>query len=192
MLKAVHIYASDFYRTALRHEGVVDFRSMDETALMCMGILLEEYAQSILGETGDLVLVEPGEEKEDRSAAIGANSGRRMGVAEKGKGPMDIGMTLGRESDDEGSTENAVDDESENDGSSSSESEEVGFQRPRSIHSRRKESSQTDTANERETEQEESSEDASEVEDEDGNSSSSESESPGSKRARKRIRAELR
>ncbi|KAJ9195639.1 hypothetical protein DTO164E3_6715 [Paecilomyces variotii] len=35
-----------------------DYQSMDETALIAMGILLEEMAQEYLGETGDLILVE--------------------------------------------------------------------------------------------------------------------------------------
>lgn len=35
-----------------------DYQSMDETALIAMGILLEEMAQESLGETGDLILVE--------------------------------------------------------------------------------------------------------------------------------------
>lgn len=37
---------------------------MDETALIAMGVLLEEMAKEALGETGDLVLVE-GEEISD-------------------------------------------------------------------------------------------------------------------------------
>ena len=61
LLKAVHTYASDFYHKALGTQGEVSFGSMDETALLAMGILLEEAAEHILGETGDLVFVE-GEE----------------------------------------------------------------------------------------------------------------------------------
>lgn len=40
---------------------------MDETALIAMGILLEEAAKESLGETGDMALVE-GEEIENRGA----------------------------------------------------------------------------------------------------------------------------
>lgn len=66
MLKAVHGYASHFYealgqrldsserRTARR----VDERSMDETALLAIGILLEEAARASLGKDGDLVFTE--------------------------------------------------------------------------------------------------------------------------------------
>ncbi|KAL1998189.1 hypothetical protein VTN02DRAFT_6684 [Thermoascus thermophilus] len=61
LLQAIHAYAADFYHHATVDRGQDDFRSMDETALIAMGILLEEMAQESLGETGDLVLVE-GEE----------------------------------------------------------------------------------------------------------------------------------
>ena len=58
LLKAVHIYASDYYGRALGTQGDVSFESMDETALLAVGILLEEAAKHVLGETGDLALVE--------------------------------------------------------------------------------------------------------------------------------------
>lgn len=40
-----------------------DWKSMDETALLAMGILLEEATREVLGETGDLVFTE-GEEQD--------------------------------------------------------------------------------------------------------------------------------
>jgi len=43
--------------------GEVNFSSMDETALLALGILLEEAAEEVLGERGDMVFVE-GEETE--------------------------------------------------------------------------------------------------------------------------------
>ena len=58
LLKAVHAYASDFYNKATASHGSIDFNSMDETALIAFGILLEESAGAILGQTGDLVFVE--------------------------------------------------------------------------------------------------------------------------------------
>ena len=61
LLKAMHTYASDFYGRGTKYGGLVDFESMDETALICLGILLEEMAEHVLGETGDLAFVE-GEE----------------------------------------------------------------------------------------------------------------------------------
>jgi hypothetical protein len=61
MLKAIHAYASDFYDSATTNRGQTDWGSLDETALIAMGILLEETAKESLGETGDLAFVE-GEE----------------------------------------------------------------------------------------------------------------------------------
>jgi len=81
LLKAVHQYASDFYsglplaapppvkrRRNERGELVAgvprkpasyDFRSLDGTALIAVGVLLEEMARDALGECGHLVLTEP-------------------------------------------------------------------------------------------------------------------------------------
>ncbi|KLJ06144.1 hypothetical protein EMPG_10438 [Blastomyces silverae] len=64
MLKAIHTYASDFYANATLDQGHADWQSMDETALIALGILLEEAAHESLGETGDMVFVE-GEEITD-------------------------------------------------------------------------------------------------------------------------------
>jgi hypothetical protein len=54
LLKALHCYASDYYSRT--HGDLFDFRSMDETALMALGILMEEALQ--LDQTGDLALTE--------------------------------------------------------------------------------------------------------------------------------------
>lgn len=59
LLKAIHTYASDFYSMATDDKGRCDFRSMNETALLALGVLLEEAAVEVLGETGDMALVEP-------------------------------------------------------------------------------------------------------------------------------------
>ncbi|KAI1501915.1 hypothetical protein F5X99DRAFT_181882 [Biscogniauxia marginata] len=74
MLKAIHSYASEFYealaaqrgrdsepgKDASRNPGVsnVDERSMDETALLALGVLLEEAGRELLGNKGDLVFTE--------------------------------------------------------------------------------------------------------------------------------------
>ena len=58
LLKAIHAYSSDFYGRAVKGRGKVDFESLDETALLAMGILMEEMARDALGETGDLAFVE--------------------------------------------------------------------------------------------------------------------------------------
>lgn len=66
MLKAVHGYASHFYEalgqrldsSERKTTKRVDERSMDETALLAFGILLEEAARASLGKDGDLVFTE--------------------------------------------------------------------------------------------------------------------------------------
>lgn len=59
LLKAIHAYVSDFYGMATPDKGQCDFRSLDETALIAVGVLLEEAAAQVLGDSGDMVLVEP-------------------------------------------------------------------------------------------------------------------------------------
>jgi hypothetical protein len=56
LLKAIHAYASDFYST--QPDGEKSFLSMDGTALLAMGILLEEMAVEVIGKTGHLSFLE--------------------------------------------------------------------------------------------------------------------------------------
>lgn len=58
LLKALHAYASDYYGAVNGNESTA-FKSLDETALLAFGILIEEAAKHALGEDGDLALVEP-------------------------------------------------------------------------------------------------------------------------------------
>jgi len=60
LLKSLHCYASGFYSRA-HSDGSDDFRSLDETALIALGILLEESLMTVLGKTGDLVFTEGSE-----------------------------------------------------------------------------------------------------------------------------------
>ena len=63
LLKFIHRYASEFFAKATPDKGKKDFRSLDETALLALGILLEETAAQHLGETGHLAFIE--DENED-------------------------------------------------------------------------------------------------------------------------------
>lgn len=63
LLKHLHCYASSFYQNATTTRGKKDWESMDETALLALGILLEEAAAEHLGESGDLAFIE--DESED-------------------------------------------------------------------------------------------------------------------------------
>lgn len=71
LLKGVHEYVSGFYGKVFGEGGGggveggrgIDFKSMDGSALICLGMLLEEAAERVLGETGDLVFVEGAEDE---------------------------------------------------------------------------------------------------------------------------------
>lgn len=81
LLKAVHAYAADFYG---RRGGKRDFASLDETALMGVGVLLEEWAEVVLGREGEGVFVE-GEVMDEggvegRSEEEGMGDGEDIGV----------------------------------------------------------------------------------------------------------------
>lgn len=71
LLKAIHGYSGRFYGRMRRRGTVaaqnynVDEASMDETALLAFGILLEEAGRSALGKRGDMVFTE-GVEPEDK------------------------------------------------------------------------------------------------------------------------------
>lgn len=63
LVKAVHGYSSKFYGALARNQPQpdgrsVDFRSMDETALLAFGLLLEEASRDVLGKRGDLIFTE--------------------------------------------------------------------------------------------------------------------------------------
>lgn len=70
LLMAVHAYASHFYKaiaSTLADPGshsraLSDEQSMDETALLAFGILLEEASRDTLGKRGDLVFIEPADD----------------------------------------------------------------------------------------------------------------------------------
>ena len=71
LLKILHTFTADFYARATVNKGITDSRTMDETALLALGILTEESAAQVLGENGDLVFVqgEPIEEEQDGSVS---------------------------------------------------------------------------------------------------------------------------
>lgn len=64
LLKAVHGYSGRFYSRMKKRSTValqsnnVDEASMDETALLAFGILLEEAGRDVLGKRGDMVFTE--------------------------------------------------------------------------------------------------------------------------------------
>ncbi|TLS29228.1 hypothetical protein PpBr36_01699 [Pyricularia pennisetigena] len=109
LLKAVHGYAATFYEQlavpgpgqdaknlrsscfiGTRH---VDERSMDETALIAFGILLQEAGREVLGRRGDLVFTEGliEEEEEEQSATNRRGRSRSRSVGVVGQEPVHPG-----------------------------------------------------------------------------------------------------
>ena len=58
LLEAIHVFASDYYQYTTLDPGHSDAKSLDGSALLALGMLLEESARGILGETGDMAFVE--------------------------------------------------------------------------------------------------------------------------------------
>ena len=79
MLTAVHCYASNFYEALARQQAPsstrkarpIDEKSMDETALLAFGIILEEASRHALGKRGHLVFTEEGDDDDNASAEGG-------------------------------------------------------------------------------------------------------------------------
>ncbi|RDA88568.1 hypothetical protein CP532_5849 [Ophiocordyceps camponoti-leonardi (nom. inval.)] len=88
MLRAIHSYVRRFYKALTRGKTLnVNERSMDETALLAFGILLEEAVKEILGENGDLVFTErAGADGEARRDANRQNLEPASRKKKRGKG----------------------------------------------------------------------------------------------------------
>lgn len=52
LVKALHAYVADFYKDYTEDQGRIDLKSMDETALLAMGILVEEAAREAVERMG--------------------------------------------------------------------------------------------------------------------------------------------
>lgn len=83
LLKALHCYTSDFYSRTTADGGLGDFRSMDETALMAFGILMEEATRDILGQTGDLVFTEGEDVPPLKGKVLSSEAAVRVGPPKK-------------------------------------------------------------------------------------------------------------
>ncbi|KAH8731398.1 hypothetical protein GQ44DRAFT_698687 [Phaeosphaeriaceae sp. PMI808] len=65
LLGALHAYVSKLYSRNEGPETETAWKSMDETALIAFGILMEETARDILGETGDFAFIEAAYDAEE-------------------------------------------------------------------------------------------------------------------------------
>lgn len=91
LLKAVHAYSSAYYAAHRRIAGGedgedIDERSMDETALLAFGILLEEAGREVLGKRGDLVFTEAAEPEDDTDELAESSAGILIGHQTSGTG----------------------------------------------------------------------------------------------------------
>lgn len=90
LLKAIHVYTSGFYGALARKNRPrlggrnVDERSMDETALLAFGILLEEAGREVLGRRGDLVFTKAADEGAQDEVACDDTSEAFAGYQEVG------------------------------------------------------------------------------------------------------------
>ncbi|KAE8357763.1 hypothetical protein BDV27DRAFT_80545 [Aspergillus caelatus] len=96
LLEAIHAYSADYYDYATPDRGQDDYQSMDETALIAMGILMEEMAKESLGQTGDLVLVE-GEDIQSEEDQSQSQTARRVGRKRANTGRSSILASSGDE-----------------------------------------------------------------------------------------------
>jgi hypothetical protein len=105
LLKSVHAYSSRFYGAMERRGGSgngstgrhsVDERSMDESALLAFGILLEEAGREVLGRRGDLVFTEPGSSSGDEVAPSTESAVGYRGVGSTLKPRTNTSVAAGR------------------------------------------------------------------------------------------------
>ncbi len=70
LLTAIHAYVSKLYSRTAEGDSQLAWKSMDETALIAFGILMEETAREALGETGDFAFVEAARKDEEESLGL--------------------------------------------------------------------------------------------------------------------------
>ena len=68
LLQSIHAYTADLYKHTLGESGRRSHYSMNESALLAVGILVEELAREELGEKDDLLMIEPQGRKGEVSA----------------------------------------------------------------------------------------------------------------------------
>jgi hypothetical protein len=83
LLGALHAYVSKLYSRTEGPEMEKAWKCMDETALIAFGILMEEMAKEVLGETGDLAFTEAGDGEEERALASEDEADERSACAQR-------------------------------------------------------------------------------------------------------------
>lgn len=96
LLTSIHAYISKLYSRTAEGEFQPAWKCMDETALIALGILMEETAREVLGETGDFAFVEAA--RGDEEQAFGAKEGQEETNEE---GPMSTESSIEAEQESE-------------------------------------------------------------------------------------------
>lgn len=104
LLTAIHAYVSKLYSRTAEGDNQHAWKCMDETALIAFGILVEETAREVLGETGDFAFVEAADDNEERILGQGSEDEE-----------AEVGSSISRDVSQEASVE--VDTESSEDNS---------------------------------------------------------------------------
>ncbi|KAF2474820.1 uncharacterized protein BDR25DRAFT_215356 [Lindgomyces ingoldianus] len=82
LLSALHAYISNFYARSDERVNQKAWKSMDETALIALGILVEENMREILGETGHLAFLEGADSEEDGDEGVVESADISQGSSE--------------------------------------------------------------------------------------------------------------
>lgn len=86
ILEGIQSYAGHLYANVIDGRRAECFSSMNGTALIAMGVLLEEMSNEILGETGDLVLAEHEHDDDDDDGDIEDTMGPYISDVSVGSG----------------------------------------------------------------------------------------------------------
>lgn len=85
LLSALHAYISKLYSRTQESGDREASGCMDETALIALGILLEETTKGILGETGDFALVEGARSDEEYTTEDEESAARGVPLRKENK-----------------------------------------------------------------------------------------------------------
>lgn len=94
LLKALHAYASDFYAATADGRGCESFESLDETALLALGILVEEAGRHIFTDDEVESESESGSDADSTSESSGSSSEQAESKAEP-TGSAQTSQTMG-------------------------------------------------------------------------------------------------
>ena len=105
LLSAIHAYISKLYSRIGDDDDPDVWKCMDETALIALGILMEETAREALGATGDFAFLEAADEEEEETSGSDSETEDDEGegdVADTGMQVTEGGQEIDRRSSSSG------------------------------------------------------------------------------------------